>query len=146
MKSESSLHRSSRNSRGWCSFPACSSLARLCSDQDSDLQLATTLARVYPHNVMVAKFEHLVTRPKLTIEAILKFLGLPWHPALTKFMSDHMVEDPKHKMEGDLHTQSVNSSAKADQWRSKLTRDQKEEIDRICGGIVERHQNIGMNI
>ena len=59
-------------------------------------------------------------------------------------MSDHMVEDPRHKMEGDLHAQSVNSSAKADQWRNKLTAIQREEIDKICRGTVDRHEKMTM--
>ena len=59
-------------------------------------------------------------------------------------MEDHMVEDPKHKQEGDLHTQSVNSSSKADLWRSKLTQIQLAELDRICGGTIERHQKMRM--
>ena len=46
-----------------------------------------------------------------------------------------------HKMEGDLHAQSVNSSAKADQWRDKLSEKQKREIERICGGIIEKHHD-----
>ena len=60
-------------------------------------------------------------------------------------MSDHMVEDPMHKMEGDLHAQSVNSSAKADQWRDKLSEKQKREIERICGGIIEKHHDISLS-
>ena len=157
-KYKRSFHRSSRVRRGWCTFPACNSLTRLCSDQDKDLMLATTLARIYPTKVMLAQFEYLVKQPKLAIQGILKvnifawnvskiwsqFLGLHWHPALSKFMEDHMVEDPKHKQEGDLHTQSVNSSSKADLWRSKLTQIQLAELDRICGGTIERHQKMRM--
>ena len=87
-------------------------------------------------NLFLAKF--------IIVKYIIQFLGLSWHPGLTKFMSDHMVEDPRHKMEGDLHAQSVNSSAKADQWRSKLTQAQLAELDTVCGETIERHQEMRM--
>ena len=84
-------------------------------------QDARRLAELYPGQVSIVKYEEVARKPKITLPIILKvpksfsyktflninwlenekrtfpfqFLGLPWHPSLTKFMADHMVEDAK---------------------------------------------------
>ena len=78
---------------------------------------------MYPEQVSIVKYEEVAKKPKTTLPILLKvkkeirktkqnkirkveakqgfnyfslqFLGLPWHPSLTKFMADHMVEDAK---------------------------------------------------
>ena len=121
------------------------------------------LAELNSDKVIIAKYEELAMQPKLTIPVILKvgsqhfnyiksliirmfaqFLGLPWHPALTQFMSDHMVEDLKHNKEGDLHTQSVNSSSKVNQWRVKLSKADLAEITSTCERTIQSHENLSM--
>ena len=59
-------------------------------------------------------------------------------------MSDHMVEDLKHNKEGDLHTQSVNSSSKVSQWRDKLSQTQLAEIVESCGQTLKNHEKLTM--
>ena len=82
-------------------------------------QDARRLAELFPGQVSIVKYEEVARKPKATLPIILKvpkslnykiflntnwmenekkpfqFLGLPWHPSLTKFMADHMVEDAK---------------------------------------------------
>ena len=43
-----------------------------------------------------------------------QFLGLPWHPAITKFISDHMrARGGGHRArDSDLHTTSLDSRLK----------------------------------
>lgn len=121
--------RSSRLRRkSWCKFSACSNISHQCGDQDHDYKDAARLARQFPSQVSLVKYEELATWPKAAIPKILQFLGLPWHPAITKFMAEHMVEDKRHSKEGDLHTQSVNSSQKTDSWRKKMTALQIKEV------------------
>jgi len=108
------------------------------------MNLANTLERLHPTKLMIVKFEMLVTQPKLVIKSLLEFLNLPWHPAMDKFMAEHMVEDPKHRLEGDLHTQSVNSSAKAHQWKTKLSLKQLNEVERVCEELIEKHEKLSM--
>ena len=55
-------------------------------------------------------------------------------------MTDHMVEDVRHNKEGDLHTQSVNSSTKVDQWKVKLSETDLAEITRICKRTIFQKQ------
>ena len=55
-----------------------------------------------------------------------------------------MVEDPRHNLEGDLHTQSVNSSAKADQWKKKMSKKQLEQISTVCGETIKNYQQLNM--
>ena len=61
--------------------------------------------------MFLVKYEELATRPNKAIPRLLKvckvhlknlvtsdplqFLNLPWHPAMTQFMADHMVDDPE---------------------------------------------------
>jgi hypothetical protein len=59
-------------------------------------------------------------------------------------MSDHMVEDLKHNREGDLHTQSVNSSAKVNQWKVKLSKADLAEVTTTCGRTIQSHENLSM--
>ena len=73
-----------------------------------------------------------------------QFLNLPWHPTLTKFMADHMVEDMNHNKEGDLHTQSVNSSSKVDQWKQKLSKASLWELNKTCGRTIQNHVELSM--
>lgn len=136
--------RSSRLGRSWCNFPSCNHLPIVCQDHNQDLRMAKMLSELNPDKVIIAKYEELATQPKLTIPVILKFLGLPWHPALTQFMSDHMVEDLKHNREGDLHTQSVNSSAKVNQWRVKLSHADLAEVTKTCERTIESHEKLSM--
>jgi len=137
--------RSSRLRRkAWCSFPACGSLKRQCGDQDQDLEDAERLAKMYPGQVSVVKYEEVAKKPKTTLPIILKFLGLPWHPSLTKFMADHMVEDAKHNKEGDLHTQSVNSRQKTESWRKKLSSGQRKEVEEACKMTIANHEALTM--
>ena len=59
-------------------------------------------------------------------------------------MLDHMVEDVKHNKAGDLHTQSVNSSAKVDQWKVKLSQKDLLEITNTCRETIEKHEKLSM--
>jgi len=81
-------------------------------------------------------------KPEMPI--VLKFLGLPWHPSLTKFMADHMVEDAKHNKEGDLHTQSVDSKQKTESWRKKLSSSQRKEVEEACKLTIANHEALTM--
>jgi len=137
--------RSSRLRRkSWCWFPACGSLKRQCEDHDQDLEDAERLAQLYPGQVSIVKYEEVARKPKTTLPIILKFLGLPWHPSLTKFMADHMVEDAKHNKEGDLHTQSVNSRQKTESWRKKLSSSQRKEVEETCKLTIANHEALTM--
>jgi len=135
---------SSRRGRSWCNFPSCNNVSTVCGDHDQDLGAARELVHHHPGRVIIAKYEELATQPKQAIPVVLKFLGLPWHPALTKFMADHMVEDLRHNKEGDLHTQSVNSSTKVDQWKDKLSETELSEITRTCRRTIENHEKLSM--
>ena len=64
--------RSSRNGRSWCNFPSCNHLPTVCHDQDQDLRVARTLARLHSDKVIIAKYEELATQPKLAIPILLK--------------------------------------------------------------------------
>ena len=59
-------------------------------------------------------------------------------------MTDHMVEDLRHNKEGDLHTQSVNSSTKVDQWKVKLSETDLAEITRKCKRTIANHEKLSM--
>ena len=64
--------RSSRNKIGWCNFKACNSAEVLCQHYEMDLEDAITLSRSHPENVIIVKYEELVTRPLDAIPIILK--------------------------------------------------------------------------
>lgn len=64
--------RSSRNKIGWCNFEACNSAEVLCRHYEMDLEDALTLSRSHPENVIIVKYEELVTRPLDVIPIILK--------------------------------------------------------------------------
>ena len=64
--------RSSRNKIGWCNFKACNSAEVLCQHYEMDLEDALTLSRSHPENVIIVKYEELVTRPLDAIPIILK--------------------------------------------------------------------------
>ena len=64
--------RSSRNKIGWCNFEACNSAEVLCKHYEMDLRDSVTLSRSHPDNVLIVKYEELVTRPLDVIPIILK--------------------------------------------------------------------------
>ena len=80
--------RSSRNKLKWCSFDACNTLEvvlkyfyisrksnnfqSLCGHYEEDLETAIHLSTSHPNNVLVVKYEELVTQPLDVIPIILK--------------------------------------------------------------------------
>lgn len=139
--------RSSRNKIGWCNFEACNSAKVLCHHYEMDLEDALTLSRSHPENVIIVKYEELVTRPLDAIPIILKFLDLPWHPALTKFISDHMmveVGDSKQGSKKYIHTQSEISSSIADKWKSNLPQEDLDKMMTFCEAAVSKHEELTM--
>lgn len=139
--------RSSRNKIGWCNFEACNSAEVLCQHYEMDLEDALTLSRSHPENVIIVKYEELVTRPLDAIPIILKFLDLPWHPALTKFISDHMmveVGDSKQGSKKYIHTQSEISSSIADKWKSNLPQEDLDKMMTVCEAAVSKHEELTM--
>ena len=64
--------RSSRNKIGWCNFEACNSAEALCNHYEMDLGDAVSLSSSHPDNVLIVKYEELVTRPLDVIPIILK--------------------------------------------------------------------------
>ena len=64
--------RSSRNKIGWCNFAACNSAEVLCNHYEMDLGDAVSLSSSHPDNVLIVKYEELVTRPLDVIPIILK--------------------------------------------------------------------------
>ena len=76
-----------------------------------DIVSAGKISQLYPDRVLLVKYEELVKTPVKAINIILQFLKLPGHPAMWKFMEDHMTKNIKQG-NNDLHTQSLNSSAK----------------------------------
>ena len=81
-----------------------------------DLRSAGKLSQLYPGRVLLVKYEELVRQPTRALAIILQFLGLPWHPAMTKFIEDHMTRNLQGN-DNDLHTKSLNSSVKV--WHRK---------------------------
>ena len=71
--------RSSRNKIGWCNFEACNSAEVLCKHYEMDLSDAVTLSRSHPDNVLIVKYEELVTRPLDVIPIILKVDSINIH-------------------------------------------------------------------
>jgi len=136
--------RSSRLARGWCGFPACSTLKRQCGDHIMDMNDSLRLAAQFPNQVLPVKYEELATRPKVVIPKMLQFLGLSWQPALSKFMTDHMVDDPKHNKESDMHTQSVNSEEMIDKWKKKMKKEEREKVERECKTAIQTHEEFTM--
>ena len=64
--------RSSRNKIGWCNFEACNSASVLCNHYEMDLEDAFTLTSTHPDNVLIVKYEELVTRPLDVIPIMLQ--------------------------------------------------------------------------
>ena len=93
-----------------------------------------------------------------------QFLGLPWHPAITKFISDHMrARGGGHRArDSDLHTTSLDSRLKVgphqasvadnienmvpqvDQWRSGLRGEELKLINSSCSRLIELHEDLSM--
>lgn len=135
--------RSSRLRRTWCSFPSCISLLRQCTDQLMDVVSAAKISQLYPGRVLLVKYEELVKYPVRVINIILHFLQLPAHPAMGKFIEDHM-KTSNIQGNNDLHTKSLNSSAKAEEWKSHLTEQEWAKVETHCGGLVKLYANLTM--
>ena len=92
-----------------------------------------------------------------------QFLGLPWHPAITKFISDHMrARGGGHRArDSDLHTTSLDSRLKVgphqasvaniekivsqvDQWRSGLRGAELDLINSSCSRLIQLHEDLSM--
>ena len=93
-----------------------------------------------------------------------QFLGLPWHPAITKFISDHMrARGGGHRArDSDLHTTSLDSRLKVgphqyfldinvenivpqvDQWRSGLRGAELKLINSSCSRLIQLHEDLSM--
>ena len=86
-------------------------LFRQCTDQLIDVVSAGKISQQFPDRVLLVKYEELVKYPVRAINIILQFLQLPGHPAMWKFMEDHMTKNI-NQGNNDLHAKSLNSSAK----------------------------------
>ena len=93
-----------------------------------------------------------------------QFLGLAWHPAITKFISDHMrARGGGHRArDSDLHTTSLDSRLKVgphlasvannienivpqvDQWRSGLRGAELKLINSSCSRLIQLHEDLSM--
>ena len=52
--------------------PACNSVIKLCQQYEEDLTSARHLAISHPDQVLIAKYEEIVTLPHITLPIILK--------------------------------------------------------------------------
>ena len=64
--------RSSRNKLGWCNFASCNDVRYLCGHYEEDLEHARKLQQSHPSNILIIKYEELVTFPHDIIPIILK--------------------------------------------------------------------------
>jgi len=64
--------RSSRNRLPWCTFEACSHPKLLCDHYLEDIQHAKKLEEEYPKNILIVKYEELVSFPEKSIPMIFK--------------------------------------------------------------------------
>ena len=75
-------------------------------------------------------------------------MNLPWHPALDKFINDHMMsEESDSKKEGSkqyLHTQSEISSNVADKWKDILKPSELKKMNTTCHDAITTHEKLTM--
>lgn len=142
------------NSRGsgqvttWCKKDACADPATGCRDLTADVKAAEQLAARYPGSVTLVRYEDLSLLPEETARAILRFLDLPWHAVMDKYIDSHTSRE-KMKMVRNKVTRKLekvkdtygtarNSTATAFAWRQKLGLRNVTEIQSLCAEPMAR--------
>ena len=60
----------------------CAKVSKLCDDVHNDVSFASILAKKYPSNVFLLRYEDFVHNPYGTLDILLNFLELPPDPSM----------------------------------------------------------------
>jgi hypothetical protein len=117
----------------WCKFDKCTDPEVGCRDLLADILAAEDLAARYPGSVTLVRYEDLSLTPYKTSKGLLRFLDLPWVPAITNYIDTHtlawnMVRSPVKAIHGTVK----NSTATAFAWRGKLGLKRTLQIQSSC--------------
>lgn len=112
--------------------PDSSDPGLLCADLVLDYKTAVKLQKKYPTTFRVIRYEDLATNPYEQTKELFTFLGRDFHPNVKKYIDDHT----NFEIEGHFSTHR-NSTKTAFHWRTKLTFEEVEEIQRTCSVAME---------
>ena len=68
----------------------CGNTTELCDAIDADVSYASSLAKKYPSNVFLLRYEDLVITPYATLDILLNFLELPPEPCMDAYLENHV--------------------------------------------------------
>jgi hypothetical protein len=96
------------------------------------------LAAQFPRDVLVVRYESLVTDPERTCRDLCTFLRLDFTPAM---LTDYRTNDAIRHTTDTTHEETYQpiTTTMIDDWRSKLSPEQVGVIEGIGGGELERH-------
>ena len=134
----------SRSNLEWCKADNCANIEKVCQQLSEDVKATFDLAKKYPKNVYLVRYEDLALDPYTIVEEMLTFLGLPMKPQIQRFIESHMkksesnefnVSDEDYKNKFSTFRDS-NSTVFA--WKCSLEWSSIAEIQQYCQKPMEQ--------
>ena len=106
--------------------------ALLCAKMTADIKSRLELEQKYPGVFLTTKYEDLAIEPLSTAQRIYNHIGAP----LPEVIRSWIKETTNAKEEGTgFQLNRRNATATALAWKSRLTPEQKESIDKACKDV-----------
>ena len=145
----------SRSTNNWCGKkPHCSNVTELCQLMDQNMATAMTLKNAYSKDrITLVRYEDVTSNPYRIMEKIFGFLGLDYPIGIDKHIAEHTGMLKNHgrtRIKGGGDGYNSNSAQNAFQWRTKLTKQDIDSIEKHCSAILDklgyaRYRNIKRN-
>ena len=125
----------------WCLNDHCSDPATACGDLTDDLEAAQRLAKEFPSKVRLVRYEDLSLNTMDTARDMLRFLNLPWHSSIQRYITSH-TKSVKRKMRSsnsapDPYSTVRNSTATVMSWLEILSPYNVTRIQDSCSSPME---------
>ena len=92
-------------------------------------------ASQHPDKSLILQYEHLVSKPELSVQNIINFVGENYEKSMLESFNSHKrnqgIEDPKISSTKTVHTNSV------ERWKNDLTTEEATYIRKKCSNIMK---------
>lgn len=123
----------SRELEQFCTVgPECDSPRRLCNDLKDDFEIAKELKAKFPQQFEAIRYEDLSIDLSNKTREIFKFLGLPFHTKVGKFLQTHS----KYKV-GNHFSTYRNTSVAPFHWMLEMDIERIRQIEQICADALD---------
>lgn len=127
----------SRRRVAWCNTSeSCVRPDTMCSEIRADLESYEELKKEFPKSVYRLRYEDLCLNPEVEAMKLFRVLGLNYTEHVSRYLKTHVKAQKHHAL--DSHSTWRNTSTAAFEWRTKLSYEDINEIQRCCSDVLLR--------